>query len=194
MALSTLAKAKSHLGIPTSDTTNDARVQLFLDAASQRIETYCDRVFEAQSTTEYHNGNGTNIIVTNQYPINSITEIRISNAHDWTVDEIDADDLFVADRNQVIVYSSRFPKGFANIRAIYNAGYVTIPFDLELACLWFVEFYYKHRERGDMGRTSIGKGDESVGILAQAPTMILEILNDYKRTEVYGGSTSSLVN
>jgi len=47
-----------------------------------------------------------------------------------------------------------------------------------------VEWFYRHRERGDMGRTSKTKGDETVGILAEMPPMIKEALLEYKRTDL----------
>lgn len=183
-ALTTVAKAKSHLAVTPADVSQDARIELFVNAASERVARYCDRNFVAQSYTEYHSSNGTDFLIPKDYPVNSIAEIRVSSSQDWSVTPTPAADYFIEDNSDTISFAYQLPRGRQNIRLMYNAGYTAIPSDLELACLWFVEFFYRHRERGDMGRTSLGKGDESVGVLAEMPKMILQILNDYKRTEM----------
>lgn len=181
-ALTTLAQAKSQLAIP--GVTEDARVEMFINAASARIERFCDRRFKQASYSEYHHGRGQNLLLPLEYPIISIAEIRVSDDKVWTEGLVPSTDYFIVDYDQAIQYLGYFPSGFGNIRLMYSAGYATIPSDLEMACLWYVEWYFKHRDRGDMGRTSISKGDESVGVLDASPKMIQEILLDYKRTEI----------
>lgn len=184
-ALVTLNLAKGHLAIPLSNTAEDARVELFINAASDRASTYCNRIFVLDDYTESHHGRRQNILLPLQYPINSVAELRIAGDRNWTdaANLIDASKYFIGDGSDSIIYDGIFPNGFGNVRIIYNAGYVTIPSDLQLACLWFVEWFYRHRTSENMGKTSISKGDESIGILAEAPKMILQILDDYKRTE-----------
>ncbi len=187
MALITLATAKSHLNIPTATTSEDVRVQLFIDAASARISKYCERIFEQTTQTgELHSGRRQNVLLPNQYPVISVSALRISAARDWLSADslVPASQYVISNFGQTITYDGYFPNGSNNVFLTYVAGYATIPADLQLACLWAVEWYYRHRTREDMGKTTTSKGDESIGILAEMPPMIKEILLDYKRTEM----------
>jgi hypothetical protein len=49
MAYATLAELKQFVSIPAGDTADDTVLQLALDAASQQIDQFCDRVFTADS-------------------------------------------------------------------------------------------------------------------------------------------------
>lgn len=185
MTLSTLAKLKSHLDINTSNVSEDARLNIFLNASSTAIESYCDRKFEQASKTEYHHGRRMNFIMPREWPIVSIASIHVDNDRVFGSSTlIDPSEYFVSDRENTILYKSHWPQGYSNIKLVYTYGYATVPGDVELACLWAAEWFYKHRERKDMGRTSVGKGDESVGILASMPPMILQLIHPYKRIEV----------
>lgn len=186
MALSTLSRLKAQLGINGSDLTQDSLLQFYIDASSQKIETYCDRKFNSQSFTEYFHGRKQNIIMPKQFPVISVTELRVQASRDWTDVNglISSDDYVVSDTDNTLIYDGFFPNGFSNIRLIYTAGYATIPSDLELACVWLAEWFYLHKRRQDMGRTSVSKGDENLGVLANMPPMIQEMLIDYKRTEM----------
>lgn len=185
MSLTTLAKVKTHLDIPSSDTSQDTRLTTFLNAASTTIESYCERKFESATYVEYHHGRRMNFIMPREFPIISITELRIDNDRLFTLPDtlIAIADYAIADRARTVYYSGKFPQGFNNIRLTYVAGYSVVPYDVELACLWAVEWFVRHRENKRMGMTSVSKGDENIGILAQMPPMVLEMINPYKRCE-----------
>ncbi len=189
-ALVTLTTFKSHLGVPVSDSSQDTRLELFINAASTRIEKYCDRLLKnGGALTEYYSGRKSNILMTNQFPIISISSLHIDSARVFDSNTlIDSSNYFIDDSQNTILYNTYFPQGFRNIKLVYQAGFNTVPSDLELACLWVAEWYYMHRQRGDMGRSSISKGDESQSIISEMPMMIKEILNDYKRTEFANSS------
>jgi CTP:phosphocholine cytidylyltransferase-like protein len=51
MAYISLAELKTYMGIPTSDTTADTKLQTFIDAAQKFIENYTGKVFEASATS-----------------------------------------------------------------------------------------------------------------------------------------------
>lgn len=194
-ALTSVAMAKSHLSIPSGDTTQDARVELWVNAATGRMEAWTDRRLKSSAITEQVDGGRQNLIVPRQWPITSVTELRIDGARLFTDPStlVAATDYAVAPEGDSVqlVNGQVFPMGFANVRIQYVGGYLAGAHDehlanLELACLWMVEWFHRHRHREDMGRTSVGKGDESVGVLASMPPMIREVLEDYKRTEMPG--------
>jgi uncharacterized phiE125 gp8 family phage protein len=186
-ALTSLATAKAQLAIKADDGTQDVRLELFINAASQRIETYTNRILKSQGTIiELQHGRSSNMILLKQYPIVSVSELNVDNSNVFGAETIvsPSDYSIGDDGNSVIARQGTFPSGYNNILVKYVAGFETVPSDLELACLWLVEWYYLHRSRGDMGRTTASKGDESVGVLDAMPPMILEILDDYRRTEM----------
>lgn len=184
MTLTTLAKVKSQLDIPPSDTSQDTRLNVFLNAASQVIESYCERKFEQMTYTEYHHGRKMNFIMPREFPISSITSMSIDNDRVFGVNTVvPPSDYSIADRDRTVFYNGKFPQGFNNIKLVYVAGYATIPADIDLACIWAVEWFERHRKDKSMGRTSVSKGDESIGILAEMPPMVLQLINPYKRCE-----------
>jgi hypothetical protein len=188
-ALTTLANAKQHLNIAPSDTTQDARLELFINAATARLETMTDRRLKAVALTELQHGGQQNILLLKQFPINSVTEIRVDVNRAFGTDTIlPVSEYSVGDDNSTIIFDGYLPRGLNVVRVLYVAGYNSTDHagnlaELEMACLWLVEWFYRHRDRADMGRTSKSKGDESVGILAQMPPMIAEIVHSYTRME-----------
>lgn len=187
-ALTTLANVKSHLGMDQSYQTEDARLELFINAASSRIERFCDRKFQMQTHTEYFHGRRQNILMPRQWPLVSVTELKIACDRDWdNTDPEDEENYSIDDDANTVGYDYIFPTGRQNIRLIYTAGYSNVSgqaSDLELACIWFVEWFYRHRDREDMGMSTMTKNDESVGVLSIAPPMIMELINPYKRVEM----------
>lgn len=191
-ALTSLAFAKTYLKIPALETTLDSIVEFWINVASQRIETETRRKLKAQATTEFQDGRNNNIIVLREYPANSITSLTIDSDGVFTdpSDIIDPASYRITDSgNSLLLIDQLFPRGYCNIKVVYNAGYASVPSDLENAALWFVSYYHKMRDAGDIGRTAKGKGDESVTILQDAPKDIMDTINLYRRIEI--ASTSS---
>ena len=186
MALATLAQLKSQLGIMNSETKYDTKLNLYLNAASDWVETYCDRKFEAANYVENLCGNKSNFLSPDQWPIISISELRISWDRDWTssITLIPASDYGISqDKVGVTYYAGHFPMGFDNVRLSYRAGYETIPSDLQLGVIWAAEWFYLHNNRGDSGRTTASKQGESVGVLADIPPMCKAIIEPYRRMD-----------
>lgn len=187
MALATLDQLKTQLNFQSSDTRYDTKLTLFLEAGSQWVENYCQRAFSQTTYTEIIHGNGSNLITTRQWPITSVTEIRVSESQDWT----NASTLLDAssygtdpDQTGIWLFSDATPTAYNSVRVIYQAGYATIPYDLQLANILISEWFYKLQNRGDSGRTSVGKQGENASILADVPPMVKTILQPYKRYEL----------
>ena len=185
-ALTTLAFAKTYLKIPTGETSMDTLVEFWINAASQYIETETERKLKAQSLVEYINGRKANMILTRQWPINSISELRIDQGGLFTDAStlVDASEYAVGDDEAIIVLRNlMFPAGYRNIKLTYNAGFAAIPPDLEDACLWMVQYFRMMRDSGDIGRPSKGKEGESSTILQSAPQHVRDAISRYRRCE-----------
>jgi len=193
-ALTTLNQAKTYIKIPLSELSQDSLVELFINAASDLLETETNRVLKAKTITEYQDGRRQNIIVTKEYPINSVDELWIDNYSKFTnpSDQVASADFDVTDEESSILYiQSSFPKGYRNIKIVYNAGYATIPADLEHACLWLVFWYAKIRNAEDIGRSSKSKEGETVSYLQAMPQEVKDCILRHKRTDFFVGNAST---
>ena len=74
-ALVTLAETKEHLGIPATDTSEDARLTSMILGASGIAEDYCDRIFSLTPYDERHDG-GRHVLTLDTRPLASLTSIE----------------------------------------------------------------------------------------------------------------------
>jgi uncharacterized phiE125 gp8 family phage protein len=190
-ALTTVEMARAHLNISASDTSQTARLELFINAATQRLESITSRALAERTHSEFRSGRRGNVMLLREWPVSSISALYIDNESLFGPESLIAPSEYVIGDggNTLILRSTFFQHGLHNVKIDYTAGYNTTVHaaqraELELACLWLVEWFYRHRERGDMGRTAKSKGDESVGILAAMPEMIREIVASYQRVEM----------
>lgn len=186
-ALTNLETAKAYLKIPSAETGMDGIIEMFINAASDEIERYCDRYLKAQTILEFHHGRGNNSFLPFQWPINSITELRIDNESKFIDPDtiLDPGDYVISDHgNSILLINQVFPKGYHNIKLNYNAGYVNVPTSLEHTTLWIVSYYNRMREGQNIGRPSKSKEGESASYLQSLPGYILASLDKFKRSEI----------
>lgn len=139
--LSTLANVKEYLRI--TDTNDDTLLQKILTRTSEWIQKYCNRTFIATTYTEYYDGDGSNELLLDQFPVNSITSCYDDTDREYGADTaITVTDLIIKDAGLIVYDDGFFNKGDHNIKITYNAGYTTIPADLELACIKLVASEY----------------------------------------------------
>lgn len=185
-ALTTVATAKSYLKIPALETSQDALIEMFINASSDALESECDRVLKQKTVTEYQHGRGQNIILLRQFPVATIAELRIDSKSVFTDAStlIAATDYFLTDDDSGILLKNRvFDKGYHNIKIVYDGGYAPVPADLEHACLWLVFWYTKIRNSEDIGRAAKSKDGETVSYLQSMPGDVLATIARHKRTE-----------
>lgn len=142
--LTTLANVREYLGIDDAQTDDDTLLQNLITRESAAIEKECNRTFGDATYTEYHDGDGTDTVMLKQYPVNSITSIHDDTDRDYDSDTlIDSDDyVYDSDSGIVQLDGFSFVPGRQNVKVVYNAGYTTIPTDLEQACIMRVAIRY----------------------------------------------------
>lgn len=193
-ALTTLNTAKTYCSVPLATITEDGRFELWINSASARIEKYCDRKLAARTgLVEFHHGRRQNVILLKEWPAFAVSEVAVDNQRVFApASVLDPSIYAIGDDGTTILLSQHLANGLGNVRVTYSAGFQpgdSELSDLEQACLWTVEWYYRHRTRADIGRSSGSKGDENWGVLTDFPPMIKTILDDYRRTEVPGAES-----
>lgn len=216
-ALIDLPTAKTWLGVPSGNTSFDALITLIINGAADKIEKFCDRRLAKRTGIVWiASGRRDNKLMTREWPILNIQQLFIDNsplsnagkfAGDTLIPNTDYD---IDDFQTSVVYQKGvFPVGFSNIKLVYDAGYdktiqpgdsnyepslgLGVPGDLIQASLHLVEWLYRHRDRGDIGRKSKGKGDENTLMVEDIPEHIQSYLLDYKRTE-FPASDAAIYN
>ena len=111
--LLTLADAKSFLEV--TDNSSDEQLLSVIQAASSACCDYLDRDPVYDNRTETYNGANRAMIVTNQYPIVTVTAVLIDGV------ALDMNQI-VWDERIVHRKSSIFPLGVKNITISYGAG------------------------------------------------------------------------
>lgn len=194
-ALTSLDALKDYLGI--SQSANDNLLESCIDRATALFELETRRKLKARdysyvSTADAYDpdnavldGNGRDAISLPQYPLNTLTTLRINEI------AIDARSSiyalgYVLDKKAGILRLSGyvFTRGLANIELVYNAGYSTIPDDLSNVCLEQAAWLFKQTAPGGnlLGVASKTLADGSISYTAKdlLPSVKI-VLENYKK-------------
>jgi len=189
-ALVTLAETRAHLNF-TADTSHDAELQGFIDAATPVIEDVVGAV-TGTTYTETYDSNGLEFIMLRHTPvfsITSVTEYWANTAHPLSL--VASPDLGVAYSYTADLRSGRivrrdsaagvrgFPSGTGAVQVIYVAGLAAVTANVRLAALEFIRHNYQLTQQG--GRPAIGSNSAAEdGPFTPSgfaiPTRVLELL------------------
>jgi len=156
MAWTTLAKVKEYLGI--TGTADDTLLTDLLTRLQEAADSYLDRKIEQASYTEQYDGDGTDRLLTRQWPIISVTSVYDD------VDRVFGSDALIAAADYV-VYKDRgiiqldgltFASGIQNVKVIYSAGYGTVPTDLVQALIELIAARFRQKEMQGLKSLSLG--------------------------------------
>lgn len=145
--LTTLAKVKEWLEIPTGNTSKDALLTRLVSAASSGIETWCGRTFALTDYVEVRNGPGGQQLMLANYPVTTVTSVTV----DWRPvvaspgsgqPGYEFDDTVLT-----LMGGLNFTRDKRNVRVAYRAGYATTPAEVEQACIELVGLRYREMDR-----------------------------------------------
>ena len=186
--LVSLGDMKEYLRI--TDTTDDGAIGMFLNMVRDLFDDYTGRKLKAEDCEEIQNGTDRDNIHVNNYPINTVVgslQVFIDLDRNFGADSlVDTNDLSIDSENGIIYYDSWFPMGRQNVKIIYNGGFSSVPYDLQVATMETVAHLWKRREEKRWGVSSINQGGTNVQIGEQSiPQMAIDILNGYRRPNDY---------
>jgi len=180
MAIITAANVKSYMGIATATDTWDTEIGNLVTRIQALAEMYCDRKFESadysydsdsddyDSDRAVYDGDGTNLLITKEWPIISVTTVRINETAIDESTSIYNTGWFIRSKEKGFIglRGYNFSGGIQNIELTYSAGYATVPTDLVQALI--EECAIKVREGPkdhQLGVSSIAAADGSIAML-----------------------------
>lgn len=173
--LTSLAAVRAWLGFNAANTEHDGALERMISGCSTTMQRLMGRTIAVTDYKHNQNGNGSDFMVLRNAPIVRVQSIVVDDvplmAGSWDCDE-------------TTVYlrgSQRFAKGRNNIALRYQAGFDTIPADLEQACVETVGLRWQERAR--IGMTSKGLAGETTSFsLADFSPSVRTVLSTYQRT------------
>lgn len=174
-----LEEAADYIGIkPDKVQENGNKVKRLINFCTDMIEKYINGPVLTRSFTEQRDGDASNTIVPDYYPVRSIEEIRIDYNGDFTqptsiIDPkylsirgmpdlaigIRGTDVVIRNDGNTSIVGRLFIGSVVNsIQIKYKAGHgetpAELPEDLKYATLMAIEYFYILRENRELGITS----------------------------------------
>ena len=157
--LTTLVAVRERLGrtagTPTSLSASelDALIHSLNAAASARIKAFCRRLLTKKTLTERYDAPGDrDVLQLRQFPIVSVTEVRVDAAvvaaSAYAPSSVNADAVFAARGQLVRMDGGDWPESRRGIEVTYVAGYDPVPADLADAATIQVLWDLKRTEAG----------------------------------------------
>ncbi len=120
-----------------TDSSLDAVLDLLIPLTSAALNTYLGRTIKATDLVKVYRGNGLPIMNLREWPINSLTTVTIDYLDNGPT-AIDGDEFYTDTVGQLrFKPSSHLTQCFSSqlVKVEMNAGYSSVPGDLQLACL-----------------------------------------------------------
>lgn len=152
--LTTLAAVKQWLQL-TGTTASDDLLNTLIASCSAYIEAWLSRSILQATYTETRNGVGSPIMVLRQFPIISVASVSLNGntllprpplSPSMTVTGTDYPG-YVFDDVSVMLDGGVFYKGFQNVTIVYDAGYATVPPDIDHACVEMIGDWFTYKGR-----------------------------------------------
>ena len=177
MALATISDLKSLLSVTHTD--DDTLFTRIVASASSYFEKQIGRTLSVSSVTEVQDGTGGRVIVPSQYPLVSVTSLKIDGETISASTGYGVDGYYL-DGDVIRLRGSFACVGEGNIELAYSAGYSTIPSDVVQAVLELSAIMYRERDR--FGQQSRNDPTGSVVFYYQPPARVMQTIEAYRRT------------
>jgi len=163
--LTTLEVVKNELGIPDSDTSQDVWIGRAITRGSAAFSNYCNRVFPPETVQDqiwlqsdaypYQVPGVVAPLRLTRWPVISVTSVSVNQGNGYTQTLTAGTDYYLDAKNGELIRLNvwtTFPTNWdgAPTAVTYQAGYATIPSDLEQAILLWIAGAYQGRKRDPM--------------------------------------------
>lgn len=134
--LVTWATVQARLDLADAQETLTTR---YIDVASVRANQHTGRELAARDATVALDGTGTTMLFLPQYPVNSITSVKIDSSR--TFGSTAAVTNYYTDDDGILIRDCGWPYGKRNVQVVGNFGYETTPDDLEESIIQLVGYW-----------------------------------------------------
>lgn len=185
--LVTLDEMKDFLQYDDDDTDRDNNLGLFINLVSTMTENYTQRKFIENLFTEYYNGTGNDVLLLKHYPITddeTSIEVWVDLDREFGGDSLlDSDDIIVDQDNGMLIRRDYvWPLGQKPIKVTYGAGYTEVPYDLRLATMEAVAYFWKRRNEKTWGVSSVSKSETNITRFeSKVPQTVRDIWERYRK-------------
>ena len=194
--LTTIEDYKDFMGI--TSTKEDLKLTALVSSVSALVKSYCSRSFVdyvSTEKTEYITvDDNMYSIALEEFPVISITSVEERSGYTADYFELTeaAGQYYLDTKTDSIVKTngaygfSNWYKGPGSVKVVYNAGYTTVPGDLELAVFDLITYYYKSEYRGYKmlsGAATNAPGSTSQYKNVSFPDHIKRVLDLYKNVQ-----------
>ena len=205
-ALTTLVAVKAELPQLGSDTSQDVYLEGLINAYSAAIESYCRRRLKSrkylpsgadESAGEVNlklNGNDRithTVMLLPEFPVIAITAVTIKDIqlrNIVTLTDLANQLAWEPDSGKMILLTGHlWERGLQNIEIAFEAGYKTVPFDLQRACIMQVVWGFYQKDRSRQGMESISFQSETVTYFTGAMLPEVKLLLDKYRMPLVSG-------
>jgi len=178
--------AKAFVGAKSDDADQENMLKFYINTASEFCNVETHRLLKSRTLTEYYSGDGSNTLLVDQYPITTLTSVYDDPARAYGADTlIDSGDLVIMPEGlacKIIYDGGVFISGVKNLKVTYIAGYITIPYNLQQACLELIAYFFKNSDENRFGVVSRTVGDGSLTVeTTDIPKSALRTLREYKK-------------
>ncbi|MFC2076629.1 hypothetical protein ACFLT7_06055 [candidate division KSB1 bacterium] len=201
MTLCDSSDVKDFLGISSTDSSEDTFITSLCSRVSDTIATALDRTLEASSSyiTEVRDGDGTEVFYTREWPINSISEIRVRDSiqSDFSTGDVVSSSNYEYDplKGRIILTAGdAFRDIKRSTRIVYSAGYsssgFSLPGEIKQSAVYLTSFLYldSRREGGEarlgLGAKTLMEGGTIQSIVRELPSYLYGPLMAYRKRHV----------
>jgi len=181
-SLTDLTDLKVWLGIDVD--TYDTELEQYIDSVSWQFNKFTDLLLKARDITAQYDGDGSPVLMTPEFPINSITSIFIDSDREFGAETEVTDYVFYSD-GTIYLDDTTFSTTRKANKIVFNAGYSTLPHDLVMACKDQIKWLYRRHRNNQEGiatSTTIN-GDTTVTEEGEILKTSIEILKRYRKRD-----------
>lgn len=186
----TLDDLKEHLDIEITDTSKDSFLENKLNSAWKNLVSYLGQDLTQTTYTEDYDGDSTDTLILDQFPIISVTSVYIDFNRTWQTSPFTPDATTLVDPTTYfpdlkigairLFKGGVFSKGVGNVHVIYVAGYTAIPYDAQEALLEYASFISQRAGvEGRVAQTLGGKSEQYD--LSPIPLYIRQMIINYRK-------------
>lgn len=184
-ALVSWETVKVYLGTANDPLDEDDReyTEGLINAVSARANMITGRKLKSRTATVTLDGNGRDIILLPEFPVDSVAEVRIDTKREFGDETIVAAGSYDVYEDGRLYVEPRVPFARRSVRVTYTAGFDPVPDDLQQAVIESVAYSWKRLRSRAIGTSSITADGVTTQYEIDIPIPAKRVFESYRRVE-----------